>query len=131
MTGEATSAAPLHQLRGRRTTGQIVDTFDGRNFADLERWLTEQPAEWVTGISVVSVDPHEGYRTAFVNSDLFANVTVVVDRFHNVRLANAAPTSSSSMHEIVPDGTKRRPSAGSPGSRSSTVGPRRPLALAT
>ncbi len=74
------------------TTGQIIDVFDGRNAADLQRWFTEQPAAWVAGIEVVSVDPHEEYHTAIVNSDLLSDVTVVVDGFHIVRLANQALT---------------------------------------
>ena len=97
---DETVMSPAKRHRRRRfitsavdvTTGQIIDIFDGRNAADLERWLTEQPADWTAGIEVVSVDPHEGYRTAITNSDLLDEVTVVVDGFHIVRLANAAVT---------------------------------------
>src|SRR5690606_14182426 len=54
---------------------------------------------WLAGIGVVSVDPHEGYRSAVTRPDPttgvsspLADVTVVVDAFHIVRLANAAVT---------------------------------------
>ena len=64
---DETVMSPAKRLRRRRfvssavdvQTGQIIDVFDGRNAADLQRWLDEQPADWVEGIEVVSVDPHE------------------------------------------------------------------------
>ncbi|MTA13791.1 MAG: hypothetical protein F2534_14425, partial [Actinobacteria bacterium] len=40
--------------------GRILDVFEGRNAADLQAWLEDQPVEWVRRIEVVSVDPHEG-----------------------------------------------------------------------
>ncbi len=72
--------------------GRIIDIFEGRNAADLQAWLGSQPADWVREISVVSVDPHEGYRSAITSFALLGDVTVVVDPFHIVRLANAAVT---------------------------------------
>jgi transposase len=72
--------------------GQIIDVFEGRNAADLQAWLGAQPADWVRRIEVVSVDPHEGYRSAVTNSELLADVTIVVDPFHIVRLAGQAVT---------------------------------------
>ena len=44
----------------------------------------------------MSVDPHEGYRSAVTNLGLLADVTIVVDPFHIVRLANAAVTKTAS-----------------------------------
>jgi transposase len=58
----------------------------------LRRWLTAMPAAWRAMVRVVSVDPHEGYRSAVTNTSLVAEVTVVVDPFHVVRLANQALT---------------------------------------
>jgi transposase len=46
---------------------------------------------WLRNVEVVSVDPHEGYRSAVVSGPL-AHATVVVDGFHIVRLANMAVT---------------------------------------
>ena len=80
-------------------TGQILDVFEGRDAADLRAWMASMPASWLAGIEVVSVDPHEGYRSAVVRPDPFtgqasplAGTTVVVDGFHIVRLANQAVT---------------------------------------
>jgi len=80
-------------------TGQILDVFEGRDAKHLRAWLAGMPPEWLAGIRVVSVDPHEGYRTAVINPDPatgfpspLASVTVVVDPFHIVRLGNQAVT---------------------------------------
>ncbi len=72
--------------------GRIIDVFEGRNATDLQAWLGAQPADWVHAIKVVSVDPHEGYRSAITNFEVLDDVTIVVDPFHIVRLANAAVT---------------------------------------
>lgn len=99
--------APARRRRRRRFitavvdigTGQILDVFEGRDAKDLRLWLAEQPVEWLAGVEVVSVDPHEGYRSAVLRPDTagrpgpLAGVTVVVDPFHVVRLANAAVTA--------------------------------------
>jgi transposase len=75
------------------TTSQILDVFEGRNAQDLRAWLIRQPWEWRAQIRVVSVDPHEGYRNALtVGATLADDVTLVVDPFHIVRLANMALT---------------------------------------
>lgn len=80
-------------------TGQILDVFEGRDAKDLRAWMAAMPAAWLAQIQVVSVDPHEGYRSAVTNPDPvtglrspLADVQVVVDPFHIVRLANAAVT---------------------------------------
>ena len=79
--------------------GQILDVFEGHDAQHLRAWMTAMPAEWLALIEVVSVDPHEGYRSALVNRDpatgelsALAEATIVVDPFHMVRLANAAVT---------------------------------------
>lgn len=97
---DETVMSPAKRHRRRRfvssavdvQTGQIIDVFNGRNAADLQAWLDAQPAGWVEGIEVVSVDPHEGYRTAILDHPLLAGVTIVVDGFHIVRLAGQAVT---------------------------------------
>jgi transposase len=97
---DETVMSPAKRHRRRRfitaavdvTSGRIIDVFDGRDAADLTRWLDEQPGEWVAGIKVVSLDPHEGYRAAVRRCQLLADVTMVVDPFHIVRLANQAVT---------------------------------------
>jgi transposase len=81
------------------TTGALLDVFEGRDAKDLRRWLALQPAQWLAAIEVVSVDPHEGYRSAVLGSDPLTfhpspwrHVTLVVDPFHVVRLGNQAVT---------------------------------------
>jgi transposase len=63
--------------------------------------MATMPPQWLERIEVVSVDPHEGYRSAIVGADPatgrrspWADVTVVVDPFHLVRLANQAVTKT-------------------------------------
>lgn len=99
----------LHAHRGRRRVlvtgvvdvecGRLLDVFVGRDAKDLRAWMAEMPPEWLARVEVVSVDPHEGYRSAVVGPDPvtgkrspWAHVTVVVDPFHVVRLANQAVT---------------------------------------
>src|SRR5438067_13347292 len=50
------------------------------------------PPEWRDAVPVVSVDPHEGYRSALTTTTLLGKVEMVVDPFHIVRLANMALT---------------------------------------
>ncbi len=97
---DETVMQPAHRRRRRRfvtavvdvTTGQIVDVFEGRNANDLRLWLAGMPAAWRSAVTVVSVDPHEGYRSAISGTPLLGKVTMVVDPFHIVRLANQALT---------------------------------------
>lgn len=101
----------LHARRGRRRelvtgvvdvdTRRLLDVFAGREAADLRRWMATMPNEWLERIEVVSVDPHEGYRSAVVRDDPvtgqpspWRDTTIVVDPFHIVRLANQAVTKA-------------------------------------
>jgi transposase len=104
---DETVMQPAHRRRRRRFvtavvdvgTGQILDIFEGRDARELRAWMAGMDPTWLAQIQVVSVDPHEGYRSAVTNPDPvtgrpspLAGVTVVVDPFHIVRLANAAVT---------------------------------------
>jgi transposase len=97
---DETVMSPAHRGSRRRfitavvdvRTGQILDVFEGRDRADLHAWLASRPAWWAAGVDVVSIDPHEGYRSAVKGSSVLDEVTIVVDPFHIVRLANAAVT---------------------------------------
>ncbi len=104
---DETVMQPAHRRRRRRfvtavvdvATGQILDVFEGRDAKHLRAWMTTIPLSWLAHVQVVSVDPHEGYRSAVVNPDPvtlrsspLADVTIVVDPFHVVRLANQAVT---------------------------------------
>lgn len=98
---DETVMSPARRRRRRRfitavvavTGGQILDIFEGRDARDLKAWMATMPPEWLSWIDVVSVDPHEGYRSAVkAPTSPLAGVTIVVDPFHIVRLANAAVT---------------------------------------
>ncbi|WP_419923939.1 ISL3 family transposase [Candidatus Poriferisocius sp.] len=74
-------------------TGRVVDVFEGRDSADLRKWVSKQAREWVRAVEVVCIDPHEGYRSAIrsLRGDrLRAGTQIAVDPFHVVRLANQA-----------------------------------------
>ena len=74
--------------------GRLLDVFAGRDAKDLRRWMAAPERRWLTGVRVVSVDPHEGYRHAIRTLDdagrpsPLAHVQLVADPFHIVRLAN-------------------------------------------
>jgi transposase len=98
---DETVMQPARRRRRRRfvtaavdvATGQVLDIFEGRDAADLRRWMADMPSGWLAGIAVVSVDPHEGYRSAVIaEGSPLEHATVVVDPFHIVRLANNAVT---------------------------------------
>jgi transposase len=79
-------------------SGQILDVFEGRDAKDLRAWMATMPGSWLAQIQVVSVDPHEGYRSAVTNPDPLtarpsplASTTIVVDPFHVVRVRHEAP----------------------------------------
>lgn len=67
---------------------RLLDVVRGRSGADLRAWLQERPPGWCEAVKVVAIDPHEGYRGG-LKPDL-AHVTLVVDPFHVVALANRA-----------------------------------------
>ncbi len=98
---DETVMQPAHRRRRRRFitavvdvgTGQILDVFEGRDARDLRAWMAAMPPDWLARIEVVSVDPHEGYRSAVTGpTSPLRDVTIVVDPFHIVRLGNAAVT---------------------------------------
>ncbi len=97
---DETVMQPAHRRRRRRfitavvdvQTDQILDVFEGRDANDLKAWLASMPRSWRDQVRVVSVDPHEGYRSTITSTTLLGTVTVVVDPFHIVRLANMALT---------------------------------------
>ncbi|MDQ6798360.1 MAG: ISL3 family transposase [Actinomycetota bacterium] len=104
---DETVMSPASRRRRRRFvtavvdvgSGQLLDVFEGRDAKDLRAWMTAMPASWLAMIDVVSVDPHEGYRSGVIKPDPatgrpspLAGVAIVVDPFHVVRLANDAVT---------------------------------------
>lgn len=90
---DETVMQPAHRRRRRRfvtavvdvATGQIIDVFEGRDARDLAVWMASMPRSWLAGIDVVSVDPHEGYRSAVTAvASALRDATIVVDPFHIV-----------------------------------------------
>ncbi len=79
-------------------TGQVPGVFDGRDAADVGRWLASQPPQWLAGIEVVCCDPHEGYRSGIARArrdgHLAAEALIAADAFGIVRLANQALDSA-------------------------------------
>ena len=64
------------------------------------------PTAWLSMIKVVSVDPHEGYRGAVLNTDRatgrpspLAGVAIVVDPFHIVRVRHEAPCNRGRVRD--------------------------------
>jgi transposase len=98
---DETVMQPAHRRRRRRfvtavvdvESGQTIDVFEGRDARDLAAWMATMPPAWLAHIDVVSVDPHEGYRSAVTAlGSALRDAAIVVDPFHIVRLANAAVT---------------------------------------
>ncbi|AXV06644.1 Mobile element protein [Euzebya pacifica] len=69
-------------------TGRLLDVVQGRTAAALGDWLEERPDDWKAAIGVVALDPHRGYANAI--GQHLGHATLVVDRFHAIRLANRA-----------------------------------------
>jgi transposase len=67
---------------------RLLDVVPGRSGQVVRDWLDERADEWLAGIGVAVVDPFRGYATGL--TDRLDGVTIVVDHFHAVRLANQA-----------------------------------------
>jgi transposase len=98
---DETVMSPASRRRRRRFvtvvvdvgSGRLLDVFEGRDAQHLRAWMARMPSSWLSMIKVVSVDPHEGYRGAVLNTDRatgrpspLAGVAIVVDPFHIVGL---------------------------------------------
>ena len=126
---DETVMSPASRRRRRRfvtaavdvTTGQIVDVFEGRDAKHLQTWMAVQDPGWLAKIEVVSVDPHEGYRSAIgAEGSPLADVTVVVDPFHIVRLAKPG------SHEMSSTGPERDAATSRPERRPALRDPQGP-----
>ena len=97
-------------------TGQVVDIFDGRDAAEVRRWVQQQPRWWTDSVEVVCVDPHEGYRSAIASllddGGLPPDAKIAADPFHIVRLANQALTKCRQRTQT--DTTRHRGRKGDP-----------------
>ena len=68
--------------------GHLLDVAYGRSADDVTYWLTRGPPAWRQRIEAVAIDPHAGYLRGI--SAALPDVTVTVDHFHAIGLANAA-----------------------------------------
>lgn len=64
----------------------LLDVVPGRSGQVVRDWLDERDPAWRAGITVAVVDPFRGYATGL--TDRLDDVTIVVDHFHTIRLAN-------------------------------------------
>jgi transposase len=68
-------------------TGQLLDVVRGRSADDVAYWLAQGPPAWRQRIEAVAIDPHAGYLRGVLV--VLPDVTVTVDHFHAIKLANA------------------------------------------
>jgi len=54
---------------------------------DVASWLNQRPPTWRNDIQAVAIDPHAGYLKGILG--VLPDVTITVDHFHAIRLANA------------------------------------------
>ena len=90
-------------------SGQLLDVVGGRSADDVTYLLSQGKPAWRQRIEAVAIDPHAGYLKGILAA-LF-DVTVTVDHFHAVHLANA----------VVDDVARvfiQRPSSGSAAERT-------------
>ncbi len=92
-------------------TGQLLDVVRGRSADDVAYWLSQGPPVWRQRIEAVAFDPHAGYLRGI--SAVRCDVTVTVDHFHAVKLANT-----------VVDDVRRRTQQSSLGHRGHRDDPR-------
>jgi transposase len=110
----------LHARRHRHTiyaTGmvdldraQLVDVVLGRSGRVLGEWLDGRPGWWRDQITVAAIDPFRGYANALRSR--LPDATLVVDRFHAIKLANAA--IDDVRRRVQQDTTGHRGRAGDP-----------------
>ncbi len=64
----------------------LLDVIEGRDAADLDKWLGVQDQQWLEGVTSVAIDLHEGFRHGLVGH--LDHATLVADPFHVVAAAN-------------------------------------------
>lgn len=63
----------------------VIDLIEGRQGADLRRWLLQQPVGWLKAVKVVATDLADAYRRGMTG--LLDHARKVADPFHVVRVA--------------------------------------------
>jgi transposase len=85
---KATRLAPTRYVTGLvdLEQGRLLDVVADRTRAAVHSWLDARSRDWLAQIGTVALDPWRGYASALVVS--LGHVTVVVDHFHAIKLAN-------------------------------------------
>jgi transposase len=86
---KATRLAPTRWVTGLVDLegGRLLDVVADRTRAAVDGWLHARPRDWLAQVATVALDPWRGYASALTAP--LGHATVVVDRFHAIRLANA------------------------------------------
>jgi transposase len=86
---KATRRAPTRYVTGLvdLEQGRLLDVVADRTRTAVDGWLHARTPDWLDQVTTVALDPWRGYASALVVP--LGHVTVVVDHFHAVRLANA------------------------------------------
>jgi transposase len=75
-------------------TAEVIDVFEGRDTLQVRAWLDGKGPTWCHAVTVLSIDPHEGYRSAAIRPSpdghpaRTPNARVVADPFHIISLFN-------------------------------------------
>jgi len=67
---------------------RVLDVIEGRSKTVLGDWLVQRGDGWCAQICLATLDPAAGYRSALLEH--LPNVTLVVDHWHAIKLANTA-----------------------------------------
>ena len=67
---------------------RLLDLVPGRTKRSVTEWVDARPPGWRAGVAEVVIDPFDAYRQGV--AEAFPQVTLIVDKFHAVRLANQA-----------------------------------------
>ncbi len=67
---------------------RLLDLVPGRTKRSVTGWVDERTPAWRAQITEVVIDPFDAYRQGV--AEALAQVTLIVDKFHAVRLANQA-----------------------------------------
>jgi transposase len=109
---KATRVAPTRWITGLVDLegGRLLEVVADRTRAAVAGWLDARPRSWLAQVAMVALDPWRGYASALTAP--LGHATVVVDRFHAIRLANT-----------VVDQTRRRTQQASLGHRGRKYDP--------
>jgi hypothetical protein len=112
---DETVMQPAHRRRRRRfvtavvdvATGQLLDVFEGRDARQLRAWMATLAPSWLAQVQVVSVDPHEGYRSVVVGPHPLTRASSLPQLSH-VTLTDRGSPSPWRFRRVWPRASRRR-----------------------